>query len=116
MDKFHCPASFPDILMVNSLSCDSTHKPTREVHERGEFIGHVTIWIGNGREGEERKISLTHPQGLFPYHLPFPNASFLSILDKLHKAGLQENVAPEILDILEMLEKYSVIEILASSE
>jgi hypothetical protein len=82
----------------------------------GEFISHVTFWVGDGREGKERKISLTNPQGLFLYHLPFPNADFLSIIDILHKAGLSEDVAPEILDIVNVLEKYGVIESLTNAE
>jgi hypothetical protein len=82
----------------------------------GAFISHVTFWVGDGRESKERKISLTNPQGLFLFHLPFPNADFLSILDILHKAGLDENVVPEILDIVDVLEKHGVIEALAPVE
>lgn len=76
----------------------------------GLFISHVTFWVGEGREGKERKISLTYPQGAFLYHLPFPNADYLSIADILHKAGLKTEVAPEILDIIAVLEQHGVIE------
>lgn len=78
----------------------------------GEFISHVAFWSGEGRESKERRISLTHPQGVFLYHLPFPNAGYLSIADILHKAGLNEEVAPEILDIIAVLEQHGVIEAL----
>ena len=82
----------------------------------GEFISHVTFWIGDGRDSKERKISLTNPQGIFLYHLPFPNAEFLSISDIIHKAGLGEEVAPEILDIIDVLEQYGIIETEMNSE
>lgn len=82
----------------------------------GEFISHETFWVSAGCESKERKISLTNPQGLFLYQLPFPNADFLSILDILHKAGLDENNTLEILDIVDVLEKHGVIESLAPIE
>ncbi len=75
----------------------------------GEYISHVSFWTGEGRDRTERKISLTRPQGLFLYHLPFPNAEFLSIADIMRKAGLEEALAPEILDIVGLLEKYEII-------
>ena len=76
----------------------------------GEYISHVSLWTGNGRDRKERKISLTRPQGLFLYHLPFPNADPLSIADIIRKANVDEELAPEILDIVHLLEKYEVIE------
>lgn len=78
---------------------------------RGEdYITNVTIWTGSGRERAERKIKLTAPQGKFLYHLPFPKAAALSIEGIMHKAGIDETVAPEILDLVQLLEKYAVIE------
>ena len=78
----------------------------------GEVISHVSLWTGNGRDRKERKISLTRPQGLFLYHLPFPNAEALTIAEIIRKAGVDEEVTPEILDIVAVLEKYEVIEVL----
>lgn len=75
------------------------------------YISHVAIWTGDGCERKERKISLTQPQGLFLYHLPFPSAEPLSIADIMKKAGLDESLLPEILDIVEVLENYSVIDV-----
>jgi predicted transcriptional regulator len=77
----------------------------------GDAISHVAIWTGEGRDRKERRISLTTPQGKFLYHLPFPNAEYLSIVDIMGKAGIDEDLAPEILDIVELLEKYKVIEV-----
>ena len=76
----------------------------------GEYISHVSLWTGNGRDRKERKISLTRPQGLFLYHLPFPNADSLPIADIMRKANVDEELAPEILDIVQLLEKYEIIE------
>jgi len=75
-----------------------------------DYITSVTIWTGQGREREERKIKLTTPQGKFLYYLPFPKAMPLSIADIIQKAGLDETLAPEILDLVQILEKYAVID------
>jgi len=78
----------------------------------GDLISHVSLWTGSGRDRKERKISLTQPQGLFLYHLPFPNAEALTVAEIIRKAGVNEEVIPEILDIVDVLEKYEVIEVL----
>jgi predicted transcriptional regulator len=75
-----------------------------------DYITSVTIWTGNGREREERKIKLTTPQGRFLYHLPFPKAEPLPVNEIMQKAGIGESLAPEIIDLVQLLEKYSVIE------
>ncbi|UCC65395.1 MAG: hypothetical protein JSV36_10275 [Anaerolineae bacterium] len=75
-----------------------------------QYISSVAIWIGEGRERKERRISLTMPQGKFLYHLPFPNAEHLSISEIMRKAKVDATLSPEILDIVELLEKYGVIE------
>lgn len=76
----------------------------------GEYIAHVSIWTGDGRDRKERRISLTQPQGLFLFHLPFPNADFLSVEEIMRKAGLEDDLIPEVLDIVNVLGQYSVIE------
>jgi hypothetical protein len=78
---------------------------------RGEdSISSVTIWTGNGREREERRLKLTSPQGKFIFHLPFPKADLLSVADIMHKAGVGEEFAPEIMDIVDILLRCQVIE------
>jgi len=77
----------------------------------GDRIGQVTYWTGEGRERSEHKISLTDPQGLLLYHLPFPNAEPLAIGDILRKAGVDEKLAPEVLDIAEVLIRHGAIEV-----
>ena len=77
----------------------------------GDSISSVSLWSGEGRDRKERRISLTAPQGAFLFHLPFPHAGFLSLADIMHKAGVEQELAPEILDIVELLEKYGVIEV-----
>jgi len=76
-----------------------------------QYISSVAIWIGEGRERKERRISFTMPQGRFLYHLPFPNAEHLSISEIMRKADVDATLSPEILDIVELLEKYGVIEV-----
>jgi predicted transcriptional regulator len=76
-----------------------------------DYITSVTIWTGSGREREERKIKLTTPQGRFLYHLPFPKAEPLTINEIMQKANVDENLAAEIIDLVQLLEKYNVIEI-----
>ncbi len=75
-----------------------------------DYITSVSIWTGEGRGREERKIKLTTPQGRFLYHLPFPKAKPLSIVEIMQKAGIDNNLAPEILDLVNLLERYHVIE------
>ncbi len=82
------------------------------VARSGDYITNVSIWTGEGREREERKIKLTTPQGRFLYHLPFPRAEPLSVAEIMRKAGLDGTQAPEILDLVQLLEKYAVIEYL----
>ena len=76
----------------------------------GDSISSVTIWTGMGREREERRIKLTAPQGKFLYHLPFPKADFLSVADIMHRADVKEEFASEIMDIVDILLRYQVIE------
>lgn len=73
-------------------------------------ISNIAIWAGDGRERRERKINLTTAQGKFLYHLPFPNAGHMSISEIMQKADVDDSYLPEILDIVELLDKYEVIE------
>ena len=75
-----------------------------------DYITSVAIWTGAGREREERKIKLTMPQGKFLYHLPFPKAQPMSVAEIMQKAGVDESLAPEVLDLVQLLEKYDVVE------
>ena len=77
----------------------------------GEYISHVSLRTGTGRDRKDRRISLTRPQGMFLYHLPFPNAEPLSIIEIMNKSDVSEELAPEILDIVGLLETYDVLEI-----
>ncbi len=80
------------------------------VARNNQYISSVSIWIGEGRERKERKINLTTQQGKFLYNLPFPSADYQSIAEIMHKAGLGEKHASEILSIVKELAKYNVIE------
>ncbi|MBT3207300.1 MAG: hypothetical protein HN704_03245 [Bacteroidetes bacterium] len=75
-----------------------------------QYFSSVAIWIGTGRQPKERKISLTIAQGNFLYNLPFPSAETQSIYDIIKKAEIDKEHASEILDIVELLVEYEVIE------
>lgn len=75
------------------------------------YIHHVAVWTGEGRERVEKRISLTAPQGKFLYHLPFPTAEPLSVAEIMRKAQVDDALAPEILDIVQVLERHGVIEV-----
>jgi predicted transcriptional regulator len=76
----------------------------------GNQISGVTVWEGEGRERQERRINLTTPQGKFLYHLPFPKAKPLTILEIMKKAEITEEYAAEIQDVIEELEQLEVVE------
>jgi len=79
---------------------------------RGDHtIHHVAVWTGEGRQRQEKSINLTGPQGRFLYYLPFPTAEPLSVAEIMSKAGVEEGLAPEILDIVELLRGHGVIEV-----
>lgn len=80
------------------------------VARNDDYITSVTIWTGAGREREEHRIKLTTPQGKFLYHLPFPKAQPMTVAEIMQKAGVDESLAPEVLDLVQYLEKYEVVE------
>lgn len=75
-----------------------------------QYISNVSIWIGQGRDRTERKINLSIPQGKFLFHLPFPSAEFQSIENIMQNAGIESSNVSEILDIVDVLVGFSVIE------
>ena len=75
-----------------------------------DYISSVTIWMGEGRHRTERKINLSIPQGRFLFHLPFPNTDFLSIKEIMRKAQTDSTNIPEIIDIVNVLVEFGVIE------
>jgi predicted transcriptional regulator len=78
----------------------------------GDCFSAVTIWEGEGREREERRINLTTPQGKFLFHLPFPKSKPLSIAEVMEKAGVDYEYSAEIQDIVNDLERREIIEII----
>jgi len=74
------------------------------------FISAVTVFSGEGRGRKERRINLTTSQGRFLYYLPFPNASFQTIREIIKKAGIDEAYLAEIVDIVNLLKDFKVIE------
>lgn len=78
----------------------------------GDEFSSVTIWEGAGRERQEKKISLTSPQGKFLFHLPFPKSRPSTIAAILEKANLGDEYAAEIQNIVDELIRLEVIEVL----
>lgn len=76
----------------------------------GQYISHVAIWVGKGRDRKERRINMSIPQGKFLFHLPFPSAEPMGINDIMHKAGVEETNRSEVEDIVKVLIEYNVIE------
>lgn len=74
------------------------------------FFSGVSVWSGKGRDIIEKKISLTTPQGMFLFNLPFPNADFASVTDIISKVQIPEEHRSEIIDIVKLLIEYKVIE------
>jgi len=75
-----------------------------------QSISAVTIWTGEGRLRKERRINLTAAQGRFLFHLPFPSAPPRPVAHIMDEAGVAPALAPEILDMVSLLESYAVIE------
>jgi hypothetical protein len=78
----------------------------------GDEFSSVTIWEGAGRERQEKKISLTSPQGKFLFHLPFPKSKPSTIAAILEKAKLGDEYAAEIQNIVDELIRLGVIEVI----
>jgi len=75
-----------------------------------DFISTVHFFTGKGRTRIERKISLTRNQGNFLHYLPFPTEPFLSVVNIIKKAKIEESSIPEILDIVDTLLAHKIIE------
>jgi len=80
------------------------------VARNGDYFSTVSIWIGEGRDLKERKISLSIPQGKFLFHLPFPDAEPLTIDEILKKGDNDITHRSEILDIVNELSELKIIE------
>ena len=75
-----------------------------------DYISNIIIWSGEGRDRTERKLNLSTPQGKFLFHLPFPSADHLSLQEIMQKAGIDFVNIPEIIDIVDVLIEFGVIE------
>lgn len=77
----------------------------------GRKIAAVTLFTGEGRIRKERRISVTEAQGIFLFYLPFPTEVPKSITGIIETAGLDESFLPEILDLVDILERFNAIEV-----
>jgi len=80
------------------------------VSRDNQYISSVIIWTGQGRDRKERKINLSMPQGKFLFYLPFPSAVPETVAEIMEKAGVEQQHAGEVLDIVEELIALRVVE------
>jgi len=76
-----------------------------------QAISTVTLWRGKGRHRDEKKLSLTLPQGRFLYHLPFPTAPHEPVSKIMMLAEIGPEYQSEIMDLLGLMTTYHAIEI-----
>ena len=77
---------------------------------RGERISAVHVFQGKGRGRTERRFGLTESQGRFLFHLPFPTEPPQRVDDIFKKTGLDGGYLPEVLDIVDVLMDFRIIE------
>ena len=77
-----------------------------------DMISSITLITGEGRKKKEHKINITDRQGKFLFYLPFPNSKHEKIQHIYKKSGLDRKFLPEILDLIDILIDYKVIETL----
>ena len=73
-------------------------------------IASVHFFMGKGRDRKERVLNLTNNPGIFLYHLPFPTEPHMEVWKIINKAQINESYAPEIVDIIDVLESNRLIE------
>ena len=77
---------------------------------RGDHISAIHFFVGQGRTSQERSLNLTTNQGKFLFHLPFPTQPFKRVAEIFKKSEIDPACLPEILDIIEVLDKNKIIE------
>lgn len=83
----------------------------RFVVPRGRtMVSSVVVWIGTGRDREERRLSLTQIQGAFLFRLPRPTEEPRQVAAIMADAGLDDSATHEILDLVDRLESIGVVE------
>ena len=115
--------------IILSLDLESLYQPEQEffpfpgrIRERkgsgalfkegkGHRISSLHVFEGVGRSRFERRINLTECQGIFLFYLPFPTEEPLSVSQIGKKAGVAGDCLPEVMDLIQILNKYNVIEI-----
>lgn len=77
-----------------------------------DMISSITLITGEGRKKKERKINITDRQGKFLFYLPFPTSKHEKIKHIYKKSDLDRKFMSEILDLVDILLDYKVIEAL----
>lgn len=77
---------------------------------KNDIITSVNFFVGKGRSRDEKRISLTTDQGRFLFHLPFPTEGPATIESIIEKSGVDRSSIPELLDIVDVLMEFGVVE------
>ncbi len=77
---------------------------------RSDHISAIHFIVGQGRSSQERTLNLTKNQGKFLFHLPFPTQPSKNVAEIIRKSEIDSSFIPEILDIIEVLDQYQIIE------
>jgi predicted transcriptional regulator len=77
---------------------------------KSDRLSAIHFFTGEGRSRKEIRLNLTGSQGNFLYYLPFPTESAAQISEIIEKSGVEPAAIPEILDIVEELIRYRIIE------
>lgn len=75
----------------------------------GQISG-ITLFEGEGRKCQERKIQLTKAQGNFLLFLPLPTSDRKKVKEILSDTGTKNKFKNEILDLITILIKHEIID------
>ena len=76
----------------------------------GNSFSSIIILSGTGRESQQRKINLSPTQGVFLFHLPFPDAHPLPISEIMNKAGIEAEYQSEIDNLIQELIQLKIVD------
>ena len=75
------------------------------------LVSSVVVWIGSGRDREDRRMSLTPPPGAVLFRLPRPSDEPRQVVALMAEAGLDDSSTREVLDLVDRLEAMGVVDV-----
>lgn len=110
LDSLYKDDDISDSRLKHRIRENNSARVKFSISRSKDYISNVVIWVGEGRDRKERKLNLSIPQGKFLLHLPFPTANHMSIKEIMQKTGCNSTNTPEIIDIVNVLIEFKVIE------